>query len=229
MNLRPLAAPAVALSALALLAACNQPAQAPAEATEAAVEVKAPAAVYVLDPTHASLQWSVLHNGISNYTARFEKLEAELTLDPANIANSRITATIDPSSVHAAYPGDYKAGHANSPFATWDQDLANNPQYLNARAFPTITFASTSVEQTGPRTAKVTGDLTFLGQTRPVTLNATFNGEIESHPFAQVPAVGFAAEGTFKRSDFGQTFSFVGDEVTIRFDGEFIQKAQPAG
>ena len=228
MTIRHLAA----LSLLALLAACNRPGEAPVTApaaeAEAAVALKAPAGVYALDPTHATLQWSVLHNTISNYTARFDKLEATLTLDPANIGNSRITATIDPTSVDAAYPADYEASHAGTGFHSWNDDMANNAKFLNAKAFPTIKFVSTSVEPTGARTAKVTGDLTFLGQTRPVTLDATFNGEIERHPFAQVPAVGFAAEGRFKRSDFGMAVGPVGDEVTIRFDGEFIQQAAPA-
>ncbi|WP_312686159.1 YceI family protein [Brevundimonas nasdae] len=221
-----------ALSALALLAACNRPGEAPAAApaatAEAPVTLKAPAGDYALDPTHATLQWSVLHNTISHYTARFDKLEATLTLDPANLANSKITAKIDPASVSASYPADYKASHAATGFASWSDDIANNVKFLNAKAFPSITFVSTSVKQTGARTADVTGDLTFLGQTHPITLKTTFNGEIERHPFAQVPAVGFAAEGSFKRSDFGMAVGPVGDEVTIRFDGEFIQKAAPA-
>ncbi|VXB43445.1 YceI family protein [Brevundimonas sp. G8] len=220
-----------ALSALALLAACNKPGEAPAAPAaqaEAPVTLKAPAGVYVLDPTHATLQWSLLHNTISHYTARFDKVEAELSLDPANLENSRITATIAPTSVSAAYPADYQASHGGSGFTSWDDDIANSPNFLNAKSFPTISFASTAVEKTGARTAKVTGNLTFLGQTHPVTLDATFNGEIERHPFAQVPAVGFAAEGKFKRSDFGMAVGPVGDEVTIRFDGEFIQRAAPA-
>jgi polyisoprenoid-binding protein YceI len=222
-----------ALSALALLAACNKPGEVPAASAtsgaqaEAPVTLKAPAGVYALDPTHATLQWSLLHNTISHYTARFDKFEAELTLDPANLDNSKIAATIDPTSVSAAYPADYKATHADSGFATWDQEIAGSDKFLNARAFPTITFVSTKVEKTGARTAKVTGDLTFLGQTHPVTLDATFNGEIERHPFAQVPAIGFAAEGKFKRSEFGMGVGPLGDEITIRFDGEFIQKAAP--
>ncbi|MFN7128930.1 MAG: YceI family protein [Brevundimonas sp.] len=228
MKIRHLAA----LSALALLAACNRPGEAPAATPEAQAEapvtLKAPAGAYALDPTHATLQWSVLHNTISNYTARFDKVEATLTLDPANVENTRITATIDPTSVDAAYPADYKASHAATGFDSWNDDIANSAKFLNAKAFPSIKFVSTAVEQTGARTAKVTGDLTFLGQTRPVTLDATFNGEIERHPFAQVPAVGFAAEGRFKRSDFGMAVGPVGDEVTIRFDGEFIQQAAPA-
>ena len=221
-----------AVSALALLAACNKPGEAPAAApnatAEAPVTVKAPAGVYVLDPTHATLQWSLLHNTISHYTARFDKFEAKLTLDPANLENSTITATIDPTSVDAAYPADYASSHPGSAYSGWNDDMANNPTWLNAKAFPKMTFVSTSVKKTGARTAKVTGDLTFLGQTRPVTLDATFNGEIERHAFANVPAIGFAAEGRFKRSDFGMAVGPIGDEVTIRFDGEFIQEVAPA-
>ncbi|WP_395945644.1 YceI family protein [Brevundimonas sp.] len=227
MKIRHLAA----LSALALLAACNRPGEAPAPqetaAAEAPIVLKAPAGAYALDPTHATLQWSVLHNTISNYTARFDKVEATLTLDPADLANSKITARIDPVSVDANYPADYQATHAATGFVGWNDDIANSAKFLNAKAFPSIQFVSTKVEPTGARTAKVTGDLTFLGQTHPVTLDTTFNGEIERHPFAQVPAVGFAAEGRFKRSDFGMAVGPVGDEVTIRFDGEFIQQTTP--
>lgn len=63
----------------------------------------------------------------------------------------------------------------------------------------------------------------FPGITKPVPLKATFNGEIDSHAFAGVPEVGVAAEGNFKRTDFGQPVGYVGHDVTIRFDGEFIQ------
>lgn len=191
------------------------------------VAVKAPAGVYKLDPAHATLLWSVKHLGISDYTARFENLEATLNLDPANVEASSIEVTIDPRSVHAAYPADYKAAHANSNFASWSEDISRNPRFLNSDEFSTITFKSTKVEQTGERTAKVTGDLTFLGVTKPVTLDATFNGELESHPFLRVPAVGFSAEGRFSRYEFGQQpFGPLGEEVTIRFDGEFLQQAK---
>jgi polyisoprenoid-binding protein YceI len=217
----------VAASALALLAACSQPAAeggaAPADATP--VQVQAPAGVYDLDPTHAALLFSFQHNSVSNYTARFTRLEAKLNLDPANLSASSIEVTVDPTSVSTGFPGDYKGTHPNTGFSSWDEQISRDPNYLNSGAFPQITFKSTAVEPTGPRTAKVTGDLTFLGVTKPIELNATFNGELASHPFAGVPVLGFAAEGSFKRTDFGQPLSVVGDEVTIRFDGEFIQQA----
>lgn len=223
----------IAVSAAALLAACGQPADksgAPAAdaASTAPVELKAPAGVYVMDPTHASLQWSIPHNTISNYTARFNKFDAKITLDPANLANSTVEATIDPTSVDANFPGDYAGTHAATGFKSWNEDIARNKNFLNAGAFPQVTFKSTKVELTGTRTAKVTGDLTFLGVTKPVTLDATFGGELEQHPFMPVPAIGFSAEGTFKRTDFGMPLGPVGDEVTIRFDAEFIKEAAPA-
>ncbi|WP_375269556.1 YceI family protein [Phenylobacterium sp.] len=219
------------LAAAALLAACSQPAETPAEtaAPEAAAETAVPAVpagVYALDPTHTAFFWSVPHNGISNYTARFSKVEATLTLDPDDLANSKIEAMIDPTSVSTAYPGDYKGTHPNTGFQSWDENIAQG--FLKAGQFPQITFVSTAVNPTGPRTAEVTGDLTFMGQTRPVTLNATFNGLLDRHPFLGVPAVGFAAEGSFKRSDFGMEAGPVGDEVKIRFDGEFVRQGDAA-
>ena len=219
----------IAVAAAALLAACGQPTtsndNAAAPAVAGPVDLKAPAGAYVLDPTHAILQASVLHNSISNYTVRFNKVEAKVTLDPANLENSTVEMTVDPKSVDANYTGDYVGTHANSGFKSWNEDIANSPSNLNAGKFGQMTFKSTKVTKTGDRTADVTGDLTFLGVTKPVTFTATFNGEIESHPFMQVPAIGFAAEGTFKRTDFGMAAGYVGDEVTVRFDGEFIKEA----
>jgi len=210
-----------AVIALGMLGAASGISLAQSAKTEATV----PAGTYKLDPTHAALLWSLKHNQISNYTARFDKLEATLKLDPAKIENSSIEVTIDPTSVATAYPADYKATHADSGFETWNEEISRSPNFLNSEAHPTITFKSTKVTSTGATTADVTGDLTFLGVTKPVTLKATLNGAIDSHPFAGVPAVGFAAEGTFNRTEFGQPLGPVGPDITIRFDGEFIQEA----
>lgn len=216
------------------LAACGSSAEQTLKndqsAAEAPVTLKVPAGVYALDPTHGSLQWSLLHMGLSHYTARFDALQGEITLDPSNLSKSTVSVSIDPKSVNAYFPAAmYKAAQGESGFASWSEDIANNPLYLNAKAFPTITFKSTAVAQTGARTADVTGDLTLLGTSKPVKLAVTFVGELEKHPFAQQPAIGFSAEGRFKRSDFGLAKHLpaeaIGDEVTIRFEGEFIKAA----
>lgn len=207
-------------AASALIGAVCNPAI--AQDLQPSVQVQAPAGIYELDLTHAILLWSVKHNGISNYTARFGDVSASLKLDPERIEESSIEVVIDPRSVETGYRGDYKGTHADSGFDSWDEEVARSPKFLNGDTYATITFRSTKVVSTGPATADITGDLNFLGVTKPVTLKATFNGEIEKHPFRGVPTVAFAAEGIFDRTEFGQPKGSVGSEVTVRFDGEFI-------
>ncbi|NDC58357.1 MAG: polyisoprenoid-binding protein [Alphaproteobacteria bacterium] len=225
----------IGAAALAMTAiACSPPApkEAPAAPAPAApITVDVPAGDYGLDLTHGSLTWKVSHMGLSNYTARFAKWDATITFDPANLSASKVVATIDPTSVKTDYPGDYKKSHAQTGFKSWDEDLAKSDKFFNAGKFPTITFTSTSVETTGEKTGKVTGDLTFLGVTKPVTLDVTFNGSKNPHPFVPAAAIGFSATGAIKRSDFGVAFppGAVGDDVQIVIEGEFIQKvAAPA-
>lgn len=190
-----------------------------------AFEITVPAGTYGLDKTHASLTWQVMHLGLSKYTARFTDFDATVEFDPAAPETSSVTATINPTSVETDYPGDYKAGHADSPYETWDEDLAQNPDWFSAGEHPEITFTSTAIEVTGPNTGVITGDLTFRGVTAPVSLDATFNGELNPHPFVGVPAIGFSASGTLDRTTFGMERSvpFVGAEVHLLIEAEFFQ------
>jgi polyisoprenoid-binding protein YceI len=87
----------------------------------AAVAVQAepldvPAGTYKVDPTHASLTWKVSHLGLSNYTARFTKLTAELSFDPANRGQSKISVTVDPNSIRTDYPFADKKDFDKKPF-----------------------------------------------------------------------------------------------------------------
>jgi polyisoprenoid-binding protein YceI len=202
---------------------------APAAAAAKAGAILAPKGEYKLDPHHASLTFKILHFGLSNYTARFTKFDATLSLDPQNLANSSVTATIDPTSIKTDFAGDFQGAHKGSPYKTFEEELAKDPKYLNAGQFGTITFKSTKVEPGKKGHFKLTGDLTFLGQTHPVTLDASVVGSIEKHPYMGVPVVGFSATTTFKRSEWGMTGTqaYLGDDVTIIFEGEF-DGAKPA-
>jgi polyisoprenoid-binding protein YceI len=223
------------ISASALvLAACT-----PAAETAAAPETAAPvaeaatteavevaygkAATYKIDPTHASITWRVNHFGLSEYTARFKAFDATLSFNPADIAANSVEVTIDPLSVETDYPADYKAGHADSPFASWNEDLAMNAQWLNAGAHPQITFKSTSATQASPTAGTVTGDLTFLGVTKPVTLDVTYNGVAQMPWAPDQDKIGFSATTTLKRSDFGMGAYIpnIGDEVEVIIEAEF--------
>ena len=61
--------------------------------------------------------------------------------------------------------------------------------------------------------------------TRPVTLDVTLNGAKE-HPMRKIPALGFSATGSFKRSDFGSSAlqGPLGDEITVIIEAEFFKK-----
>jgi len=218
--------------ALAMAACSPQTPQAPEKAAPAAapeappVKNTAPPGAYSLDKSHGSLNFRVNHMGLSRYTARFTRFDAKLQFDPANPAAMSVTATIDPRSMQTNYP---------DPKLDFDAELAG-PSWLNAAKFPDITFQSIKVEVTGANTARVTGDLSLHGVTRPVTLETTFNGGLA--PNAMDPAgarIGFSAHGTLKRSEFGLAYGIpapgssfgVGDEVEVIIEAEFTQPAAP--
>ena len=202
-------------------------AAAPAEDAAPAPEM-GPAGTYVLDPTHASLVWTVNHFGLSNYTARFTKMDATLEFNPDDASATSLTVTVDPTSVETDYPGDFKATHADSPYDTFDEEIAQDPTYFNAGEYPEITFTSTEITTTGPTTGTVTGDLTFLGVTKPVTLDVTYNGTA-TFPWApEQPKIGFSATGSLNRSEFGlsKMVPNLGDTIHLTIEAEFAKAAE---
>lgn len=229
--------PTALCASVMILAACGgeappttAAAPAAAPAAEPAFELKAPAGEYRVDPNHAGLAFKVKHLGLADYNARFTRFDVVLTLDPQNLANSSVTASIDPTSVRTDYTGDFKATHEGSPYGSFEERLSREDKFFNSDKFPFATFKSTRVEPLGAGRLRVTGDLTFLGQTHPVTLDAAITGSMDRHPFSGRGAIGLSAKGTFNRSEWGMTGTqqFVGDAVTILFDGEFQQPEPPA-
>jgi len=223
------------LAAIAALAACSPQADKSAGQTKTAatpdaklaqaaqVPADAPAGEYTLDPAHTSVNFGVSHVGLSHYTARFTKVGGKVTFDPANPAAQSVKATIDATSLQTNYPDPAKL----------DFDAMVEKEFLATAKHPTITFTSTKVDITGPRTARVTGDLTLNGVTRPVTLETTFNGGYKAGSMDPMGArIGFSALGSFKRSDFGINYGLpapgttmgVGDDVEVAIESEFTRK-----
>ena len=205
------------------LAACSpkpvaEKAEAPAAPAAAKpAPVRAPAGAYTLDKTHSTVVFRVSHLGFSKYTAAFAEFDAKLNFDPAKPELTTLEATIDPRSLTLpAPPAGFK-------------DELVGPQWLNAVQYSAITFKSTKVDVTGANTAKVTGDFTLHGVTKPVVLDVTFNGGYEGHPMDPNARIGFSATGVFKRSDFGVAYGVpapgttmgVGDEVSVAIETEF--------
>jgi polyisoprenoid-binding protein YceI len=175
-----------------------------------------PAGTYEIDRAHSSLTWKVNHLGLSNFTARFGRFDAVLEIDPAKPESAKVLVTVEPMSIRTDYPFPESSD--------FDKDLGEGRDFFNATKFSRIIFSSTRVERTGKTTARVTGDLTMLGITKPLTIQVTLNGA-KAHPMAGVPALGFSGIAKLKRSDFGMTFMLplVGDEVTLLLEAEFLK------
>lgn len=172
----------------------------------ARAEVKSGA--YALDKSHAKLNWAVSHFGFSTYNGEFTGFDARLTLDAARPERSSLAVTIDAASVET---NDDKL----------DEHL-RSPDFFDAAKHPAATFRSTRVVPTGGRTARVMGDLTLRGITKPVTMNVTLVGA-GHNPVTKAFTVGFAAEATIRRSQFGiATYSpAIGEAVVLSISGEF--------
>ena len=180
-----------AAAALAL-AACSQPASTEAPPPAPAV-VNVPTGTYEVDPTHTTVAVRVKHFGLSNYVFRLNTVSGTLNFNAEDPTQSTIEATVQAGSLDTPYAGD----------RDFDAELQNS-EWLDAATHPTATFRSTSIESTGPSTARVTGDLTIKGVTRPITLEATYNTSHAVHPMGfPIQQIGFSAHGALNRLDYG--------------------------
>jgi polyisoprenoid-binding protein YceI len=235
----------VLLLALAALAACTQKSAPPQAQTEPAQETPAapaaepagepsqtaayapnvPAGDYKLDKAHTTLLFRVNHMGFSHFTARFRRFDAQLKFDPRNVTATQLTATVDARSIETDYP---------DPKYDFNGELQREP-FLNAGKFPEITFRTTQVEDLGNNALRVHGDLTLRGVTKPIVLDATYNGGYAKHPMDPQARVGFSAHGALRRSDYGLTGGIpaagsnlgVGDQVAVIIESEFIGPPAP--
>ncbi|MEO1020042.1 MAG: YceI family protein [Pseudomonadota bacterium] len=163
---------------------------------------------YTFDNAHTDILFFISHFGFSTMQGEFIEYEGELILDEENPELSSISVTINTESL-------------DTDHAKRDEHL-KSADFFNVTEHPTITFDSTNVNVIGDNQAEVTGELTILGETRPVTLNVSLNAMGNSPVMPEVHVVGFDAETTINRLDFGmETFApAIGEEVEIRISTE---------
>lgn len=170
-------------------------------------QAQAAAVTYTLDPYHTNLTWQANHFGFSNPSGKFATVTGTVTLDEAAPQNSVVNVTVNTGSVMTGI------------------DLFNEhlraENFFNSEKFPTATFVSKKVEVVSADTAKVEGDLTLLGITKPVTLDVKLN-KIGENPINKLKTAGFSATGTVKRSEFGMAYALPGvsDDVKLMIEAE---------
>lgn len=166
------------------------------------------AGTYAFDPDHSHIVWRYEHMGFSTSTGLIRGVTGSITLDPANPAAATVQASFPLSSLQTVS-------------TNLDQHMMGDDFFAGAAPDTAITFTSTAVEVTGDRTAKVTGDVTLNGVTKPLTLDVTMRG-VGQDPVINQPSVGFQGTGTLKRSDFnlGAFAPAVSDEVQVEVNVE---------
>ncbi|NBC38184.1 polyisoprenoid-binding protein [Novosphingobium sp. FSY-8] len=201
---------ALAAALLPVASSVTQAAEAPPFGATTVDPRAATAGTYSVDPTHATVLAQVKHLGFSTTYIRFDGLSGSITYDPKSPATSTANITIDAKGLE-------------SGFALRNEHLRGEA-WFNVAAHPNILFKSSKLIVTGKRTARLSGELTMLGVTKPVSLNVTFNGY--GMGMDKAPRVGLTASTTIRRSDFGmKTFMGpVSDEVRIEIEAEFSKK-----
>lgn len=162
---------------------------------------------YKFDPSHTTVNWSANHFGFSNPTGKFTEFEGGLNLDEKNPNKSSLDVIIKIDSLNTGLP-------------KFDKHL-KSADFFNVEKFPTAKFVSKSVVLKGKKEAKVNGELTLLGITKPITLNVTLN-KLDPNPFTKKQTAGFSATATIKRSEFGMNYGLPGisDNVRLTIEAE---------
>ncbi|MEV6765868.1 YceI family protein [Streptomyces sp. NPDC051105] len=172
---------------------------------------------YTIDPAHSTLGFVARHAMVTNVKGSFQQFEGSLHLDGSDPAKSTATLDITMESITTGSPD--RDGHLKSA------------DFFKTDEFPTMTFRSTKAEALGGDDYRITGDLTILGVSRPVTIDLEFNGAAKD-PFGN-ERVGFEGKAEIKRSDWGVTWNaaletggvLVSDKIKLNFDISAIKNA----
>lgn len=197
-----------ALLALAIAAAVPVLAQTPpttVPGTPDAARVKA--GTYKVDSAHTQIAWTVNHLGFNAYHGLFGDPTGTLTLDPAKPAAAALSIEIPINRLEST--SDALNKHLLSA------------DFFDVAKFPTARFVSAKIDVKGT-TARIAGNLTLHGVTKPVLLDARFIGAGDN-PMSKAPTVGFEATTTINRSDFGISYGVpvVSDRVELRITAAF--------
>jgi polyisoprenoid-binding protein YceI len=167
--------------------------------------VAAEPARYELDPAHTTIAFFVEHVGYAKTLGQFLRTSGGYTFDAATNSLSSLNVAVETESVDTHHEAR-------------DRHLRGG-DFLDSAAHPTMTFSADGARRTGERTFVVTGELTLLGTTRPLTLQATLNKNAPDPIGDRADVMGVSARGSLKRSEFGMTYgvadSLVGDDVEI--------------
>ncbi len=171
---------------------------------------------FQIDTHHSEITFKVRHLMISSVSGAFTDFKGTVEFAESNPANSEVNVEIDAASINTR--DGMRDGHLKSP------------DFLDVANYPTIIFKSTDIHVIDAKNARVTGDLTMHGVTKPATLKVEFLGK-QKNPASGLVAAAFTASTKINRKDWGLTWNMaletggvaVGDEISISIDAELVE------
>ncbi len=170
-----------------------------------------------IDRVHSYVGFKVTHMVVSKVKGQFEEFSGTVkNFDGENFADASVSVTINSASINTN--NERRDGHLKSG------------DFFMVDSFPNITFESTNVTPAKDGKFQITGNLTMRGVTKPVTLDAEYNGMV---PMGEGKAkAGFSASATINRQDWGVSWSksldagglVVSDEVELILELELNQE-----
>lgn len=162
---------------------------------------------YSIESNHAFVMWSANHFGFSNQMGKFSDVTGTVNFDAKKLEDSSVDVTIGIASL-------------STGLQKFDDHL-KSADFLDVKKFPTAKFVSTKITAQGKNKAKVDGNLTLHGVTKPVTLEVQIN-KVGTSMITQRETVGFSATTTIKRSQFGINYAVpnVSDDVKLMIEVE---------
>lgn len=171
---------------------------------------------WTADPYHSKLGFSVVHLGIADVPGHFDQYSVDITASKEDFSDAVIELTVATNSI-------------NTRVEPRDNHL-KSADFFDVEKYPTMTFKSKSIKKIADGKYSLTGDLTLLGVTKPVTVTMNHRGTAANPNAGGAPVAGIQIIGDIKRSDFGLGSKFpapmISDIVTIKADGEFGHKQQ---
>lgn len=176
----------------------------------AATAAQAETATYAIDPGHTFVTFEVVHFGTSTARGRFDKKEGSVQFDRAG-KSGKVDISIDMTSI-------------NTGVAQFNNHLSGE-DFFNAAKFPTAKFASEKFAFSGDKVSEISGTLTLLGKSQPVTLKAA-NFNCYENPRLKREVCGGDFETTIQRSQFGMNYGLpsIPDNVRLTVQIEAVKQ-----
>jgi polyisoprenoid-binding protein YceI len=173
-------------------------------------------ATWKIDTAHSEVKFKVKHLVVSTVSGHFDKFSATVDSNKPDFSDAVISFEADVNSITTK--SEQRDGHLKSP------------DFFDAANHPKITFQSKSFKALSGDEYELAGDLTIRGVTKPIKLNATYNGTVKGFG-GSFDVAAFEVTGKINRQEYGLKWSaltesggiVVGDDVKIEVFAEFVK------